>query len=185
MISKNECQIGWRAVVDLDPARLGQDQAHLLLQVVPVAGAVQAGLRFAEVVENDEPALFQIGAEALGFLVGHRPEARLRHVGDRIVEQLRIVERQDVRAVEARLDVGDLLQDLREVDLAARIVVRPLRPAASAAEPTAGGVAQPDEHEAAVVGGVALVLDRRALLEAAAEALRRRTGKTGDGRGRA
>ena len=55
--------------VELHPVPLGQHAAHLRLQVVPVVAA--------EVVEDHEPALLQVGAEVLGLLVGRRPEPRL------------------------------------------------------------------------------------------------------------
>src|SRR5262245_39758154 len=150
-----------RPVADVDPPRFRQHAAHLILEVGP------GPFLFAEVVENDEAAFLEIRAEALGFLVGRHPVARLDHVGDRIVEQLRIVERQDVRPVDPRVHVRDLLQDLPEMHFAARIVVRPRRTAALPAEPAAA-VTDAEEHEAAVVRRIALVFDLRLLESAAA-----------------
>src|SRR5262249_28535005 len=89
-----------RTVADLDPAGFRHDTAHLLLQVDPRA------LALAEVVEDQKAALLQVAAEALGLLVRRRPEARFGHVRHRIVEQLRVVERQDVGPVCPGVRVG-------------------------------------------------------------------------------
>ena len=45
----------------------------LRLEVAPAAAARKS----AEVVDDDEAALLQIGAQTRRFLVGHRPAARL------------------------------------------------------------------------------------------------------------
>ena len=135
------------AAVELHQALRRQHAPHLLLEVVPVL--------LAEVVEDEESALGQVGAQALGFGVGQRPEARLRHVGDRVAVQLGVVEREDVAVVEVRAQQRDLLQDLHQVAIGARVVVRPRRLAAEAAEaaaPAGQFVAQPHEGEPAVVG---------------------------------
>ena len=86
------------------------------------ASAPRSGplLRAVEVFEHREPALQQIGAKRLGLAVGEVPESGLPHERDRILEQLRIVERQDQAAVGADVECGELLDDEREVLLGAR-----------------------------------------------------------------
>ena len=103
-----------------------------------------------------KPPFFDVLLQSGELLVGHRPEARLGHVGDRAREELGIVEREDVALVEMRLEERDLLQDAHEVPLGARIVVRPRRLAPEVLD----AVPQPDEGETAVVRRL-LAGDRR------------------------
>ena len=91
--SKIRCALSRR-----DEPAVGQHPAHLRLEVGPLRGAV-------EVLEDREAALQQVGAKRLGFAVGQVPEARLPHERDRILEQLRIVERQDQAAVVVDVEV--------------------------------------------------------------------------------
>src|SRR5690349_12922008 len=62
--------------IELHPVPVREHAAHLRLQVLPIVPA--------EVVEDHEAALLEVRAEVLRLLVRDRPEARLRHVGDRI-----------------------------------------------------------------------------------------------------
>ena len=89
-------------LVQLHPRRPSDHPPNLLGEVVPMFAA--------EVVEDDEAALFQVVLNAcqLGFV--HLPEARFRHVGDRVGVQLSIIERKNVAAIQMRLDEGNLLQ---------------------------------------------------------------------------
>src|SRR6185503_15629412 len=90
-----------RAAVELHPPRLGQHDPHLFLQVVPVIPA--------EVVEDDEASLEQVGPERRRLFGRYRPESWFRHVGDRIVEQLRVRQREDIRSVVAATKEGEVL----------------------------------------------------------------------------
>ncbi len=145
MISKNAWKIGC-VMSRSKNARLRQHAQHLRLEVAPVL--------VAEVVDDDEAALLQVRAQARRLLVGHDPGAGLAHVRDRVLEQLRIVERQDVRFVRVRVQVAQLVQDLHEMLLAGRVVVRPRQPLRG--EAVVGAVAQPHEREPAVVRRVRL-----------------------------
>ena len=80
-----------------------------------------------KIVEDDHSAFSKVIAQPLRLLVGHGPEAGLRHVENRIVEERRIVEREDVRAVDARRGECQLAQNLHHVDVGGRIVVHPRR----------------------------------------------------------
>ena len=56
--------------------------------------------------KRPEAALEEVFAEPLRFDIGQRPEARLPHVGNRVLEQFGIVERQDAAAVRVGVDEG-------------------------------------------------------------------------------
>ena len=64
--------------------RIGQHALELRLEVAPVVAP--------EVVENDEPALEHIVAEPDNLDIGRKPKARLRHVCERKLVELRVVE---------------------------------------------------------------------------------------------
>src|SRR2546422_3138782 len=108
--------------VQIDEARAGQDVQHLLLEVAPAAAPL------GEVVEDHEPALEQVLAKVNGLVLGEREKPGLRHVRDRIPEHLGIVEAEDVRFLHVRVQVAQLVQNLHEVALARRVVVRPRNP---------------------------------------------------------
>src|SRR5262249_58211193 len=109
-----------------------------------------------EIFEDGEAALQQICSKRLGLAVRQAPEPWLPHVGDRILEQLRVVERQDAAAVLADVKVSQLTQDLAQVLLGTRVIVIPGgRPA-----PAKASVAAPAEahkREAAIVVEVVAV----------------------------
>ena len=145
------------ADVELDHPHLGQHALHLRFEIGPVSAA--------EVVEDDEAPLQQVRAEVRRFLVGLRPVAGLCHVRH---GELHEIGRPDVenRAADGPgvgRDGRNLVEDLHEVALRARVVVgprRPLSPAEAAApEPAAAQlvrgdalrVAEPGEHEPPVV----------------------------------
>ena len=88
--------------------RVREHPAHLCLEVAPL-------LRAVEIFEHGEAALQQVGAKRRGFAIGEIPEAGLPHEGDRVVEQLRIVEREHQAPVGANVEGRQLLEDEREV----------------------------------------------------------------------
>ncbi len=113
-----------------------------------------------EVVEDREPTLEEVLPERLRLFLGRRKEAGLRDVQQGIAEQLRIGQAEDVAAAQGRIDERDLVHDLHEVALGARVVVRPGRLAVAAAvagphRPAAGLEVEPDERDPAVVRVVA------------------------------
>jgi hypothetical protein len=67
----------------------------------------------------------QVGTKRLCFAVGEVPEPGLPHDRDRVLEQIRIVERQDFIAVVVDVEVGQLADDRRKVLLGARVIVAP------------------------------------------------------------
>src|SRR5580765_6189703 len=139
-----------------------------------LAGAAVAVV--TEVVEDEEAALFQVRREPFRFLVGHRPETGLRHVGDRVVHQHRVVQREHVAAVRMRMKVGHFIHDLHQVrfGLAApaerigNVAVRPCRQAAVVVAHAAAArrVLDASERESAVVRNV---FRRRLIAGAVAE----------------
>src|SRR5262249_25328763 len=167
-------------VVDVEvvDSRLRQHAEHLRLEVAPV--------RHPEVVDDHEAALLQKGAQAERLLIGHHPAAGLAQVGNRVLEQFRIVEGDDVGLLRVRVQVGQLVHDLHEVLFAGRIVVRPRQ--ALRREAVIGAVADPHEGEPAVVRGVGPDLFTPAApAEPAAEAattLRQHRGGAADGQDR-
>src|SRR5262245_18430040 len=104
--------------VEIEESRPGQDVEHLFLEVPPPAAPL------CEIVEDDEPALEQILAEMERFLLGEREKLRLGHVRDRMLADLGIVEAEDVRFLEVRVQVTQLLEYLHEMTFAFLIVVR-------------------------------------------------------------
>src|ERR1041385_2016257 len=130
-----------------DEPGLRQHPAHLRLEVVPV--------RPDEVVHEEEAALLQVRAEPGHFLLVRRPVARLAEIGERELEQLRVVERQDGAAVGAHPHRGQLLEDLRKVGVRLRVVVAPLDvPVDPVLDAAALGEPDPRVGEAAVVARV-------------------------------
>ena len=133
--------------------------ASVSVPLVVVEPSAEAA-RF-EVVDDHEPALLHVRAKRRCFAVGHRPPVDFDDVGDRVVKELRIVERERVDLV-VRVEEADLIQDLHEVAFRQRIAVAPRRPAAV---PIAAGrrrVFQADEGEASVVGDVRVLAKRSA-----------------------
>jgi hypothetical protein len=104
-----------------------------------------------EVLEDGEAALQQVGAKRLGFAVGQGPKTGLPHERERILEQIRIVERQDLIAVVVDVEIRQLADDRREVLLRARVVVTPRVLNTAVFGRRVGGPAQPDKGEPAVV----------------------------------
>ena len=104
----------------------GEHALHLRDRIEPIALIEAAHL--AEIVEDDEAALEEIIPESRDFFVVRRPAARLGEVGNRVLQELGIVEREDVPADDlAPLHEGthrrQLAHDLHEVDVGAWIVV--------------------------------------------------------------
>src|SRR5690606_1767336 len=81
----------------------------------------------AEVVVDREPALEELCPERLRLFFGRQAEDGIRDVQQGIAEQLRIGQAEDVAAAQGRIDERDLVHDLHEVALGARVVVRPGR----------------------------------------------------------
>ena len=81
------------------------------------------------VVEDQEPTLEEVVPQPLGLALGHVPVARLGHVGERVLEQVRVIEVNDNPAVAANVWVekGDRLEDPHQVRLGPGIVMRPTR----------------------------------------------------------
>ena len=106
-----------------------------------------------EVLEDGEAALQQVGAKRLCFAVGEVPEPGLPHERDRVLEQIRIVERQDLVAVVVDVEVRELTDDRREVLLRARVIVTPrvLNAETTVRRREVGAPAKPDKSEPAVV----------------------------------
>ena len=135
-----------RADVQPHEMMLGQRLLHLCHQVAPVAVAL-------EVVEDDEPALQEVVTEVLRFRFVRDPEPWLGHVDDRVLEDPRIVQVEDVAAVDPDAHVRDVVDDRRQVSIRRRVVVLPAAAAEEPArEPAAGGVvADARKHEVTVV----------------------------------
>src|SRR3954464_7837150 len=77
-------------VDELDPR---QYLAHVLGERFPAAALQTAPTRRLEVVDEQKSALFEIRAQPGSLLVGHRPPPDFNDVGDRVLEQLGIVQR--------------------------------------------------------------------------------------------
>src|SRR6185503_1251479 len=105
-------------VVEFDELRVGKHPPHLGFEGAPLLSAV-------EVLEYGKAALHQIRAEGCGLAIRQVPKTRLPHEGDRIVEQLRIVQRENQAVFSMRVEQRQLLEDHREMTLGARIVVVP------------------------------------------------------------
>src|SRR3989441_1174133 len=130
------------------------------------------------IVDDYEAAFLDVGAQRRGLAVRERPPADLDDVRDRILEQLRIIEREDVRIVCMRPEVADVVHDPHQVLLGDGIAVHPRGPAARPVATRRRLVLDADEREPAVVRDV---VDRRhAPVAVAAEvveaALRQRGG---------
>src|SRR5690606_33302441 len=95
------------------------------------------------------------------------PVARLRHVRNGELEQLRIIEGQHHAAIKTCPDIAQLTKNLGEVELRAWIVMRPLRVAAAKSEFGRRTVADPRKGEPSIVGHVGQRLHRAALTPAA------------------
>jgi hypothetical protein len=107
-----------------------------------------------KVIDEQEAALLQIRTQAGRLTIGHGPPADFDDVGDRILEEFRIVERDGVDLVLVGADEADLVHDLHQVALGERIAVDPRW---TAAGPVAAGrriVAHTDERKTAVVWNV-------------------------------
>src|SRR5262249_20602898 len=90
-----------------------------------------------DVIEDDEAAAEDVLLERLHLGVGEIPAAGFRQIGDRVLEDLRVIDSQQLGAeygptLDERTHRRDLLHDPHEVDVGARVVVRPARALASA-----------------------------------------------------
>jgi hypothetical protein len=79
----------------------------------------------SEVVDDEEAAFEQVVAQAPDLLLRRSPRPDLDDVGDGVLEEARVVEREDVRTVGEGTDERRLVDDSQEVVLGARVVVRP------------------------------------------------------------
>src|SRR5262249_17989763 len=95
--------------------------------------------------------LQEVTAKRLRFAVRERPETRLPHERDRVLEEIRIVERQDLIAVVVDVEIRKLADDRREVLLSARVVVTPRVLNTPSTVRRGGAPPQPDKGESAVV----------------------------------
>jgi hypothetical protein len=135
-----------RRGVELDEPTARDDAPHLRFEVVPLLCAV-------EVLEHREAALQEIGRKRLRLTIGEIPEAGLPHERHRVLEQLRIVERENQAAVGANIEGREFLEDERQVLLRAGKVVVPRRAEAAASGRAEVGLpAQSRERELAVLG---------------------------------
>src|SRR5437588_1015644 len=146
--------------VEIVNLRLRQRAQHLRLEVAPVA--------VPEVVDDEEAAFEQEGAQVRRFLRRHRPRPGFAEVRDGIPEQLRTVERQDIGLLGVRVEIAHLVEDLHEMLFARRVIVRPHHGLRGVA--VVRTVPNAHEREAAVVGRVRLNRNRRAAPTETAEA---------------
>ena len=130
--------------LEFDQARLGKHAPDLCFEVAPL-------LRAIEVFEYREATFQEPGTKGLGLSIGEMPEAGLPHERDRVLEQLRIVEREDPAAVGVDIDRGELVHDEREVALRSGNIVIPGRVEAPAGEAEVRFPAEPHERHSAVV----------------------------------
>ena len=107
-------------------AQVRQHLQQLRPQVVPVLTT--------KVVEHREPALEEVLPEACCFIRADAPEARLRHVGERRLQEFRVRQAERVGPVGASLHKGQVREDLQVMPLASRVIVRPRRHPTRAAE---------------------------------------------------
>ena len=130
-----------------------QHAPHRLGERLPSAARQTAPAGRLEVVDEQESALLQIGAQPRGLAIGDGPPADLDDVRDRILEELGIVERHGVDLV-MRAEEAHLVHDLHQVPLGERIAVDPGRTAAGPEAAGRGIVAHAHEREPAVVRNV-------------------------------
>ena len=78
--------------------RAGQHPIEVRRERLPSAGVVAAPAERLEVVDDDEAALLDVGAQRGGLAVGQRPPADLDDVRDRVLEQLRVVQRRTLKS---------------------------------------------------------------------------------------
>jgi hypothetical protein len=97
-----------------------------------------APARHLEIVDDDEPAFQDVGAQGGRFAIGERPPADFDDVGNRVSGERGIVQRQRVDLFVVRAEIAELVHDLHEFCSARRITVRPRR--ASAGPVAAGAV---------------------------------------------
>ena len=88
--------------VHLEEAHVGQHAPHVVFEVLPAAAAAESRAADLEVVDDDEAALLEVLAQRGRFVVGHLPPPDFDDVGDGILEQFRIVERQAVDLLDVR-----------------------------------------------------------------------------------
>jgi hypothetical protein len=82
LISKNEVEDRVRRI-EVDDLRARQHAVQVLRERLPAAGRVAAPPEHLEVVDDDEAALLDVGAQRRSFAVAQRPPADLDDVRDR------------------------------------------------------------------------------------------------------
>ena len=140
--------------VHVEELHAGEDTVHVPLERVPAAGAVAAPADGLEVVDDDEAAFLDVGAQRGGARVAQRPPADFDDVCQRILEQLRIFERDHVDLVRARVEEAEVVHDPHQVLFRERIPVDPGRPSAGPVAARRGVVLDADEGELTVVRDV-------------------------------
>ena len=120
-----------------------------------------------------KPPFCEIRAERRRLPVGHRPPAGFGDVGDRILRQLRVVQREHVEGVGVRAEIADLVHDPHQVVFGERIAVRPRRQPLIPVAARGRRVFQPRECEPAVIRHVAGPPDRGARQSSSAARERR------------
>src|SRR5262245_62544534 len=87
------------AGVEVEELNARQDAAHRLREGLPATAGDAAPAWRLEIVDEQKTAFREVGAQAGRLGVGDRPPADLDDVSDRMLEQLRIVERDGVDLV--------------------------------------------------------------------------------------
>jgi len=139
--------------IHVEELHVRQHPLHRLGKWFPPAAGDAAPARRLEVVDEEKPALLEIRAKARRLAVVDRPPADFDEIRDRILEELRIVERHRVDVV-VRVEEAHLVHDLDKVALRDRIAVDPGRTPAGPEAAGRGTVSDADERVAAVVRDV-------------------------------
>ena len=137
--------------VHLEETNARQDALHVRGERLPSARFVAAPAEHLEVVDDDEAALLDVGAECGGFGLAQRPPSDFDDVRNRILEQFGIVEREHVHVVGVRAEIADVVHDAHQVLLGNRVAMHPRRTAASPVTARRRLVLNADEREPPIV----------------------------------
>ncbi len=169
--------------VHLEEADARQHALHVGGKRLPAAALDAAPAELLEVVDDDEAAFLDVGAQRRRLAIGQRPPSDLDDVRHRILEQRGIIERRQVDVVEMGIEKTQVSHDAHQIPLGEREAVRPRR---AAAGPVAVGcrfILDADEGELPVVGDVFGCRHAAAKTEPVEAALReRRSGEANDHR---